>query len=104
MRTYAKEYACSDFLRAFAHAPEVFKLFSAHLRNTQTSGRRRRGRLLRGVCAGEIPTPISPTGLPTLDGHRIAPPVGPFRLVVPGEMRHPRWVREVMVLDVEDAK
>ncbi len=27
MRTYDREYAGSEFLRAFAHAPEVFKCF-----------------------------------------------------------------------------
>ncbi|MGH7842168.1 MAG: hypothetical protein ACREQT_11700 [Candidatus Binataceae bacterium] len=27
MRTYDKEYMGSDFIRAFAHAPEVFKAF-----------------------------------------------------------------------------
>jgi hypothetical protein len=27
MRTYDKEYTGSDFIRAFAHAPEVFKSF-----------------------------------------------------------------------------
>jgi hypothetical protein len=27
MRTYDKEYMGSDFVRAFAHAPEVFKSF-----------------------------------------------------------------------------
>jgi len=27
MRTYDKEYAGSEFLRAFAHAPEVFRSF-----------------------------------------------------------------------------
>ena len=38
------------------------------------------------------------------DGHPIAPPEGPFRLVVRGEKRHARWVREVTTLDVENGK
>lgn len=38
------------------------------------------------------------------DGHPIAPPEGPFRLIVPGEKRHARWVREVTTFDVEVAK
>lgn len=38
------------------------------------------------------------------DGHAMAPPQGPFRLVVPGEKRHARWVREVTALDVEAAQ
>jgi DMSO/TMAO reductase YedYZ molybdopterin-dependent catalytic subunit len=38
------------------------------------------------------------------DGHVLAPPEGPFRLVVVGEKRHARWVREVTALDVEEAK
>jgi len=38
------------------------------------------------------------------DGHAIAPPEGPFRLIVPGEGRHARWVREVTALEVEEAK
>jgi DMSO/TMAO reductase YedYZ molybdopterin-dependent catalytic subunit len=38
------------------------------------------------------------------DGHALAPPEGPFRLVVTGEKRHARWVREVMTLDVEEAE
>ena len=29
------------------------------------------------------------------DGHALAPPEGPFRLVVAEEKRHARWVREV---------
>jgi hypothetical protein len=35
---------------------------------------------------------------------RLAPPEGPFRLVVAGEKRHARWVREVTALDIEEAK
>jgi DMSO/TMAO reductase YedYZ molybdopterin-dependent catalytic subunit len=38
------------------------------------------------------------------DGHPIAPPEGPFRLVVQGEKHHARWVREVTTLDVEEAR
>lgn len=38
------------------------------------------------------------------DGHAISAPQGPFRLIVPGEKRHARWVREVTVLDVEEAR
>jgi DMSO/TMAO reductase YedYZ molybdopterin-dependent catalytic subunit len=38
------------------------------------------------------------------DGHVLAPPEGPFRLVVAGDKRHARWVREVTALDVEEAK
>jgi DMSO/TMAO reductase YedYZ molybdopterin-dependent catalytic subunit len=38
------------------------------------------------------------------DGHVLAPPEGPFRLVVAGDKRHARWVREVTVLDIEEAR
>jgi DMSO/TMAO reductase YedYZ molybdopterin-dependent catalytic subunit len=38
------------------------------------------------------------------DGHPIAPPEGPLRLVIPGERRHARWVREVTALDLEQAR
>lgn len=38
------------------------------------------------------------------DGHALTPPEGPFRLIVPGEKRHARWVREVTALDVEEAR
>jgi DMSO/TMAO reductase YedYZ molybdopterin-dependent catalytic subunit len=38
------------------------------------------------------------------DGHVLAPPQGPFRLVVAGEKRHARWVREVTTLDIEEAQ
>jgi DMSO/TMAO reductase YedYZ molybdopterin-dependent catalytic subunit len=38
------------------------------------------------------------------DGHVLAPPEGPFRLIVPGEKRHARWVREVTALDIEEAR
>jgi DMSO/TMAO reductase YedYZ molybdopterin-dependent catalytic subunit len=37
------------------------------------------------------------------DGMPLTPPEGPFRLVVYGEKRHARWVREVTTLDVEQA-
>ena len=35
------------------------------------------------------------------DGHPLSSKEGPFRIVVPGEKRHARWVREVIALDVE---
>jgi Oxidoreductase molybdopterin binding domain len=38
------------------------------------------------------------------NGHPISPPEGPFHLVVPSEMPHARWVREVTSLDIEQAK
>ena len=38
------------------------------------------------------------------DGHPLASPEGPFRLIVAGEKRHARWVREVITLDVEQAQ
>lgn len=38
------------------------------------------------------------------DGHRIAPTEGPFRLVVPGEKFHARWVRAVTTIEVDEAK
>jgi DMSO/TMAO reductase YedYZ molybdopterin-dependent catalytic subunit len=37
------------------------------------------------------------------DGKPLTPPEGPFRLVVDGEKRHARWVREVTALEVEQA-
>lgn len=37
------------------------------------------------------------------DGKPIASPTGPFRLIVDGEKRHARWVREVTTLDVQEA-
>ena len=37
------------------------------------------------------------------DGHVLVPPEGPFRLIVAGEKRHARWVREVIALDIEEA-
>jgi len=38
------------------------------------------------------------------DGHVLAPPEAPFRMIVAGEKRHARWVREVNSLDVEEAR
>lgn len=38
------------------------------------------------------------------DGHPLSAPEGPFRMVVPGEKRHARWVREVIDLDIEQAR
>ncbi len=38
------------------------------------------------------------------DGHLLSAPEGPFRIVVPGEKRHARWVREVTDLDIERAQ
>ena len=38
------------------------------------------------------------------DGHPLSAPEGPFRIVVPGEKRHARWVREVTNLDIEQAQ
>ncbi len=38
------------------------------------------------------------------DGHAMAAPEGPFRLIVPGEKRHARWVRQVTTLVVEEAR
>ncbi|MGH7840240.1 MAG: molybdopterin-dependent oxidoreductase [Candidatus Binataceae bacterium] len=38
------------------------------------------------------------------DGHAMALPEGPLRLIVPGEKRHARWVREVTALEVEAAQ
>jgi DMSO/TMAO reductase YedYZ molybdopterin-dependent catalytic subunit len=38
------------------------------------------------------------------NGGAITPPEGPFRLVVPGEKRHARWVREVTTIDVEEVR
>jgi DMSO/TMAO reductase YedYZ molybdopterin-dependent catalytic subunit len=37
------------------------------------------------------------------DGKPITSPVGPFRLIVDGEKRHARWVREVTTLDLQEA-
>jgi hypothetical protein len=38
------------------------------------------------------------------DDHVLASPEGPFRLIVAGERRHARWVREVATLDVEQVQ
>jgi hypothetical protein len=38
------------------------------------------------------------------DGHPLLAPEGPFRIVVPGEKRHARWVREVIDLDIQQAR
>ena len=38
------------------------------------------------------------------DGHPLSAPEGPFRIVVPGEKRHARWVREVIGLDIRQAR
>ena len=37
------------------------------------------------------------------DGAAFAAHEGPFRLIVPGEKREARWVRQVTAIDVEDA-
>lgn len=38
------------------------------------------------------------------DGHPMTAPDGPFRIVVPQEKRHARWVREVTSLEVRQAQ
>ena len=38
------------------------------------------------------------------NGKAMQSPEGPFRLIVEGEKRHARWVREVTALDVEQAR
>ena len=38
------------------------------------------------------------------DGHPMTAPDGPFRIVVPDEKRHARWVREVTSLEVRQAQ
>ena len=38
------------------------------------------------------------------DGRALPSPEGPFRVIVEGEKRHARWVREVTNLDVEQAQ
>ena len=38
------------------------------------------------------------------NGKAMQSPEGPFRLIVEGEKRHARWVREVTMLDVEQAQ
>jgi hypothetical protein len=37
------------------------------------------------------------------DDAPLPPPEGPFKLIVPGEKRDARWVREVTAIDVENA-
>ena len=38
------------------------------------------------------------------DGRALSAPEAPFRIVVPGEKRHARWVREVVALDIQQAR
>jgi Oxidoreductase molybdopterin binding domain len=38
------------------------------------------------------------------DGHALESFEGPFRIIVPGEKRHARWVRQVTEIDVMSAK
>jgi hypothetical protein len=38
------------------------------------------------------------------DGGALSSQEGPFRIVVPGEKRHARWVRQVIALEVGEAK
>ena len=38
------------------------------------------------------------------DGSPLSAQEGPFRIVIPGEKRHARWVRQVTVLEVGQAK
>jgi DMSO/TMAO reductase YedYZ molybdopterin-dependent catalytic subunit len=38
------------------------------------------------------------------DGHPLSAPEGPFRIIVPGEKCHARWVREVIDLDIQQAR
>lgn len=38
------------------------------------------------------------------DGQPLLAPEGPFRIIVPAEKRHARWVREVIDLDIEQAR
>jgi Oxidoreductase molybdopterin binding domain len=38
------------------------------------------------------------------NGHPLSAPEGPFRIVVPDEKRHARWVREVIRLDIQQAR
>ena len=37
------------------------------------------------------------------DGRHLMPSEGSFRIIVPGEKRHARWVREVISLDIQEA-
>jgi hypothetical protein len=38
------------------------------------------------------------------NGHSLSAPEGPFRIVVPDEKRHARWVREVIRLDIQQGR
>jgi Oxidoreductase molybdopterin binding domain len=38
------------------------------------------------------------------DGRPLSSKEGPFRIVVPGEKRHARWVRQVSALDIQEAR
>jgi hypothetical protein len=38
------------------------------------------------------------------DGHPLSASEGPLRVVVPREKRHARWIRQVIDLDVEEAR
>lgn len=38
------------------------------------------------------------------DGHPLSAPEAPLRIVVPGEKRHARWVREVIDLNIQQAR
>jgi hypothetical protein len=38
------------------------------------------------------------------DGQPLLAPEGPFRIIVPAEKRHARWVREVIDFDIEQAR
>jgi hypothetical protein len=38
------------------------------------------------------------------NGQRLSAEEGPFRIIVPGEKRHARWVRQVTTLEVEEAR
>lgn len=38
------------------------------------------------------------------DGHALAPQEGAFRIIIPGEKRHARWMRQVTTLEVEEAR
>jgi hypothetical protein len=38
------------------------------------------------------------------DGRALSASEGPFRIVVPDEKRHARWVREVIALDIQQAR
>jgi hypothetical protein len=38
------------------------------------------------------------------DGHPLSSVEGPLRIIVPGEKRHARWIRQVLDLDIEQAR